>query len=58
MLTTLAMTPQCLHADDQIPGRGVVTTTTPHGDHVIVQFTNGNAARYLPDQHLTIHRPT
>ena len=38
MLTTIDdLTPDRLQADDQVPGRGIVTTTIPHGDHVIVQ---------------------
>ena len=58
MLTTIDnLTPDRLQADDQVPGRGIVTTTIPHGDHVIVQFTNGNSARYRPTQHVTVHRP-
>ena len=59
MLTTFTdMAPERLLAGDHVPGRGIVATTTTSGDHVVVTFTNGNSARYLTGQRVTVHRTT
>ena len=58
MLDTIPdLTPDRLHANDQIPGRGIVADTSTRDGYVIARFTNGNEARYQPGSRLTVYRP-
>jgi hypothetical protein len=58
VLDTLDVAVTHLQPHDLIPGRGIVAATTTHDGYLFARFTNGNEARYLPTQHLTVHRTT
>ncbi|PRY36276.1 hypothetical protein [Umezawaea tangerina] len=46
-----------LRSGDQIPSRGIVSTTTTVGTDVIAILTNGNRASFATTARVTVYRP-